>query len=173
MKGYIAFVESLSKQIDLHELVGIYGGGIENIDYASNKNKKLIDLSPLTPADRLKYQGKGRQITYADTQKIRKNIILTTQDGIDIYKVDSEYIRDNIYIDWTMGGHAYVYPNFIPENEIWLESTMNLEDTFTTAIHEITERREMKVNGKSYNNAHDLANLVEQEYRNKYGKNKF
>ena len=158
-----------SKKIDLKILAELKSGGVEKIDYAKNKDKKLIDLSPLDKKAKKDNGYRGDKITYAESQVFHKAPFLTTDDDVHIYKIDAEYVRDNIDIDYTMGGHGYVYPNYIPENEVWIEDTMDDEDIFTTAIHELTERREMKTKGVDYSTAHDTASAAEKKFRKELG----
>ena len=48
-----------------------------------------------------------------------KKVICETSDGIKVVEVDGNHIRDNIYVDYVLGGHHYVY-DWIPEDEVWL-----------------------------------------------------
>lgn len=92
------------------------------------------------------------------------------QDGFNIFAVDGEWIRNNLSIIFGHGGHGYVH-EFIPLNEIWL-ATHHFEGCDcsnikkgqkvsqryfdSTAIHEITEFKEMK-KGVTYWRAHQIA----------------
>jgi SPP1 gp7 family putative phage head morphogenesis protein len=79
--------------------------------------------------------------------------------------VDGDEVRDKNFIDFTMGGHHYVY-DFIPENEIWIEQDQVDEDILATECHEFAERLTMKYLGLDYDTAHtDFANKVEIAYR--------
>ena len=44
---------------------------------------------------------------------------LDSDGGINVFLVDGEYVRDNVTIEFALGGHHYVYDQ-IPENEISL-----------------------------------------------------
>ena len=82
--------------------------------------------------------------------------------NIRVYTVSGEWIRntyanesigDRKGIDFTMGGHYYVYWKIIPKNEIWVEETLQPMDRKATILHEMTERRIMSM-GKEYDETH-------------------
>jgi hypothetical protein len=64
-------------------------------------------------------------------------------------------------INFTMGGHHYVYPNMISEDEIFLDNCMDKDNVIATSIHEFVERVFMKFYGLDYEDAHDFSNRVE------------
>ena len=93
------------------------------------------------------------------------------QDGLKIYAVDGEWVRNNISVIFGHGGHGYVH-EFIPNDEIWIgtrhfegcdcenlvkkEQKVSQKYFDSTVIHEITEFKEMK-KGRSYWKAHQIA----------------
>jgi hypothetical protein len=83
---------------------------------------------------------------------------------VQVYFVDGSYVRDNIDLNFTQGGHHYVY-DWIPDTEIWLDSSNRNEYQFIL-LHELRERNRM-LGGLSYYFAHDDANTIEQQARNK------
>lgn len=85
-------------------------------------------------------------------------------DGTKIYFVDGQYIRNNFFVDFTMGGHGYRY-KFIPKNEIWFEDMLKDEDDIMDLIHEIIEYILMKYQNEPYNKAHPKAANVEDILR--------
>lgn len=82
-----------------------------------------------------------------------------------IWLVDGKKVRDHILINFTMGGHHYIY-NHIPENEIWIDDN-NYKERAATIVHEVDERNKMKFKKLSYSKAHKLANRKEKEFRKK------
>jgi len=64
-------------------------------------------------------------------------------------------------INFTMGGHHYVYPELIPEDTIFIDDRMNKDNVIATLIHEYVERLFMKFYGLKYNDAHNLSNEIE------------
>ena len=105
------------------------------------------------------------------------------QEGLKIFKVDGEWVKNNICTYFDHGGHAFVY-EFIPVNEIWINSNHYYKKDFpvstcgcktktknqkisknffeSTVVHELVEFKEMK-KGKNYWTAHQLALRAEIE----------
>lgn len=81
------------------------------------------------------------------------------------YIVNGERVRNEIDIDFTMGGSSARYL-YVPLNEIWLDGNMNALDATATLLHEYSEYLSM-MDGKSYEAAHDLASADEQFLRDK------
>ncbi len=98
-----------------------------------------------------------------DTTKLWDNIVVKLVDGASI--------RNNKNVEFTMGGHHYIY-DFIPENEIWIDQDMQEEDIIATSIHEFTERAIMKYNYIDYDDAHDVASAAEKVIRKAGGYHK-
>ena len=85
------------------------------------------------------------------------------KDTIYIYEVDGTEIRNHIDTDFTEGGHGYRY-DYIPKDEVWIESEKDRE---ATLIHEVVERlvtKDLKID--DYEEAHDdFALPMEQLFR--------
>lgn len=84
-------------------------------------------------------------------------------EGVAIYLVDGQYVRDNISADFTMGGHDKVYP-FIPPGEVWVEKSIAPEEIEYIILHELDERDSMG-EGLSYEDAHEKATQYESLVR--------
>jgi hypothetical protein len=84
--------------------------------------------------------------------------------GLSIYLVSGERIRDEIDIDFTMGGNEAVY-SYVPTGEIWLDDAMHVLDRSATALHELVERDLMLHHGMDYDRAHDAASARERAFR--------
>lgn len=80
-----------------------------------------------------------------------------------IFEVDGEWIRNNVYAWFGIGGHGRVHL-FIPNNEIWIEPIRNCEYTARTIIHEI---KEYKLMGKKLPFYHAHLSSLTEELRNK------
>lgn len=81
-------------------------------------------------------------------------------DGIKVYIVKAREIRDAYYVDFTEGGHSYVY-GFIPKDEIWIGDDVYSSEWNYVLLHEYTERDNMKNKRWSYDKAHEKASEVE------------
>ena len=91
---------------------------------------------------------------------------LDSDGGINVFLVDGEYVRDNITIEFALGGHHYVYDQ-IPENEIWIEPTEHTRDFEDNLAHECYERKLMKYEKMEYDEAHQKASTLERDRREK------
>ncbi|MDD5650635.1 MAG: C39 family peptidase [Candidatus Nanoarchaeia archaeon] len=85
-------------------------------------------------------------------------------DGTKIFIVDGDFIRDNIYVDFVLGGHGYVY-DFVPKDEIWVEQVQDHKDEQYNLTHEIIEYLLMKLCDKDYDSAHEFTAHVEDILR--------
>jgi len=88
------------------------------------------------------------------------------RNGLDIWIVNGPFIRRKITTEFVYGGSDRVY-NFIPEGEIWIDSSAEAVEAQFTIEHEITERTLLNDQGLSYDEAHKLAAEEEQEARDK------
>ncbi len=92
--------------------------------------------------------------------------IKVDSDEVTVFLVDGEYVRDNITIEFALGGHHYVYDQ-IPENEIWIEPTEHTRDFEDNLAHECYERKLMKYEDLAYEEAHQKASILERDKREK------
>lgn len=86
-------------------------------------------------------------------------------DGLTIYLVSGEQVRNEIDLDFTAGGNSGAYPGYVPKNEIWLDDALHVLDRIATIFHEIVERNLMLYQGIGYDRAHDTACKREIEFR--------
>lgn len=97
------------------------------------------------------------------------------QEGLRVFKVDGSWVRNNLSVVFGHGGHGFVH-EFIPLDEIWVSANHYGGSVFnscgcdisypeqpvsqaffdSTALHEITERKEME-RGVEYWPAHQTA----------------
>ena len=165
--GELHLIHKGDEKINFKDFEKVDAGGIEKIEYKDND--KIIDKSPLRKEAK-EANDRGKKIIYKQSQDFRKKLIATTKDGVKIYLIDADHVRDDIDIDYTMGGHAYVYPNYVPEDEVWIDEEMNKEDQYSTMVHETTERNEMRNRHLKYDKAHDDASAAEIKVRKKLEK---
>ncbi len=98
------------------------------------------------------------------------------QSGFAVYRVDGEWVGNNLSIIFGHGGHGLVH-EFIPHNEIWISThhpegcgckrvrkdrKMSQAYAESTTLHEIVEYKEMK-KGKGFWTAHNMALEAERE----------
>lgn len=77
-----------------------------------------------------------------------------------VWIVRSDVIRDLFYIDFTEGGHAFVYP-FVPLNEIWIDEDLTPHERPFVVLHELHERNLMAQHRYDYPRAHRSASTLE------------
>jgi len=94
---------------------------------------------------------------------IHKKLLGTTTEGLNVYRVDGRLVRSAFYIDFTEGGHDYVY-DYVPKDEVWLDDDLVVAELPFVAIHEIHERNLMK-RGWKYDDAHGSASTLEWTLR--------
>lgn len=105
-----------------------------------------------------------KEIVHIQIPKSIYKLKYRTEDGIKIFIVDGKRVREDYHMDFIAGGHYYRY-NFIPEDEIWIDDAMNIDEIEPTILHEITERTLMKEKNMGYEKAHSIANQKELEIR--------
>lgn len=99
-------------------------------------------------------------------KKIHKQLLKKySKDGIKVWIVDGDLVRDFFFIDFTEGGHDKVYP-FIPFGEIWIDDDLFPRERKFVVLHELHERNRM-FNGFAYSSAHREASRMEYTARRK------
>ena len=88
---------------------------------------------------------------------------LERRDKVTVWLVNGKYVREHFYLDFTQGGHGYVY-DFIPLNEVWIDDDLSTDERPYVIAHEFYERALMK-EGVTYDTAHTAANVVEKSAR--------
>ncbi|HEY4514826.1 MAG TPA: hypothetical protein VJJ22_01555 [Candidatus Paceibacterota bacterium] len=84
-----------------------------------------------------------------------------------IIYVDGSLVRKYLDPEFVMGGHNLVY-DYVPVDEIWIDTMEDSVDQKYTLLHEETELALMKT-GKSYDISHEYAIVTEKEARRKNG----
>jgi hypothetical protein len=96
--------------------------------------------------------------------KIEKRLWKVLSDGTKVFIVNGKQVRTVYKVDYTEGGHGYVY-GFIPKDEIWIDDDVIAAERPYILLHERTEREKMKDHGWLYNRAHAFAAEKEWEDR--------
>jgi hypothetical protein len=162
-----------------------FGGGKEAIDKRWDEEKKLeaeaeanlleARLARESLADMDAYDNMPEEITEKIPKGeppigLRKVEMPQYQAGrVKVYVVNGEYVRNNLDVDFTQGGHWKVYPEFIPKNEVWIDGSLDTFDRKATVLHELAEVRDMgSAIGKDeqYEDSHNnVANPLEIQAR--------
>ena len=88
------------------------------------------------------------------------------KSNINVYIVDGESVRNQHDVDFSEGGHGYVY-DYIPKNEIWIDNDISIKERSKILAHEFIERGLMKDKGFDYETAHKKATKIESALRKK------
>jgi len=94
---------------------------------------------------------------------VHLKIIGKVKDKIKIWTISGKTVRDSLDIDFTEGGHDYVY-SYVPKDEVWIDNDVTEKEKPYVILHELFERKLMK-KGYDYNNAHVKASEIEWKAR--------
>lgn len=81
--------------------------------------------------------------------------------GFGLFRVDGEWIRNNLDVTFGTGGHGLVH-TFIPMSEIWVDPVS--ENSYSIGFHEVLEFHSMLEEGMDYRSAHAKA-LKDQAFK--------
>jgi len=76
--------------------------------------------------------------------------------SVTVFLINAKIVRDSYKCDFALGGNHQVY-DWIPENEIWLDSNTHPSELPYVALHEFVERKHMLELGCLYERAHAVA----------------
>jgi hypothetical protein len=96
-------------------------------------------------------------------RRIHKRLLKTYSDGLKVWIVNGDLVRDLFFIDYTEGGHDKVY-RFVPKAEVWLDDDLTAGERRFVLLHEVHERRLM-AGGMDYYHAHRSASHIEYTCR--------
>jgi hypothetical protein len=98
--------------------------------------------------------------------ELKKELYVKELKGYDPVKVrivNGEVVRNLYFIDFTEGGHHFVY-KFVPTNEVWLDDDLAASEMDFILLHELHERFLMS-QGWIYDSAHRSSTLIEYKAR--------
>lgn len=100
-------------------------------------------------------------------KRIHKRLLKKYSKKIEVWIVNGKLVRDNLFIEFTEGGHDRVY-HFIPKNEIWIDDDLNKRELKFILLHELHERN-LILKGWPYDSkkrsAHRISSNLEYHYR--------
>lgn len=131
-----------------------YGKAIEEADCAERKERRRAgDLGRLTHH--------GRQLP--DSRDVHERLWKKLENGLSVWIVNGRLVRSVFDIDFTAGGHDYVY-EFVPENEIWIDNDIEESERGYVLLHELHERNRM-AQALPYSKAHAESSRIEYRCR--------
>lgn len=83
--------------------------------------------------------------------------------NVNVWIVDGRLVRSAFFVDFTEGGHDYVY-RFVPKNEIWIDNDLFEDERPYVLLHELHERALM-ASGWKYERAHEESSRIELRAR--------
>jgi hypothetical protein len=97
--------------------------------------------------------------TLPDLTEVHERLWKKLENGVSVWIVNGRLVRSVFDIDFTEGGHDYVY-KFVPENEVWIDNDIVEMERDYILLHELHERNLM-ARGILYNQAHAASSRLE------------
>ena len=94
-----------------------------------------------------------------DAAAVHERLWKRLESGISVWIVKGRLVRSVFDIDFTAGGHDYVY-EFVPENEVWIDDDIAEGERGYVLLHELHERNRM-AQGLPYSKAHAESSRLE------------
>jgi hypothetical protein len=131
-----------------------YDKALEEADRVERRERRRAgDVSRLT------HHGKD----LPDGREVHQRLWKKLQNSVSVWIVNGRLVRSVFDIDFTEGGHDYVY-EFVPENEVWIDDAIEEKERGYVLLHELHERNRMAT-GWAYNKAHAESSRLEYRCR--------
>lgn len=101
--------------------------------------------------------------TLPDGKNVHERLWQRLRSGLSVWIVSGRLVRSVFDIDFTEGGHDYVY-EFVPGNEVWIDDAIEEPERGYVLLHELHERNRM-AKGWPYNKAHTESSRLEYRCR--------
>ena len=148
------FIDHLLVEHRLMEKGRPYEEALVEADKAERKERRRAgDLSRLTNHGQKLPEGKDVHI------RLWKKL----KSGLSVWIVNGRLVRSIFDIDFTAGGHDYVY-EFVPEYEVWIDDDIGEAERGYVLLHELHERNRMAT-GWDYDKAHVESSQLEYRLR--------
>jgi hypothetical protein len=98
-----------------------------------------------------------------DAKDVHIRLWKKTKSGLSVWVVNGRLVRSVFDIDFTAGGHDYVY-EFVPQNEVWIDDDIGESERGVVLFHELHERNLM-AHGLNYDKAHAESSRLEYHLR--------
>ena len=108
--------------------------------------------------------GDSRKLTHSgrklpDGHDVHDRLWKKLESGLSVWIVNGRLVRSVFDIDFTAGGHDYVY-EFVPEKEISIDDAIIEQERAYVLLHELHERNRMS-EGWPYSKAHEESSRLE------------
>jgi hypothetical protein len=98
-----------------------------------------------------------------DGKDVHERLWKKLESGVSVWVVNGRLVRSVFDIDFTAGGHDYVY-EFVPGNEVWIDDAIVEPERGYVLLHELHERNRMST-GWPYSRAHAESSRLEYRCR--------
>jgi hypothetical protein len=98
-----------------------------------------------------------------DPKKFRVKLLKALESGVKVWLVNGCLVRSVLNIDFTQGGHEYVY-EFCPPDDVWIDNDLDWQERGFVILHELHERNRME-QGLPYSTAHAESSALELRCR--------
>ena len=148
------FIEHLLVEHRLMEKGASYGKALAEADRTERKERRRAgDVRKLTHNGKKLPEGKD----------VHERLWKKLENGISIWIVSGRLVRSVFDIDFTAGGHDYVY-EFVPDKEVWIDDDIEEFERGYVLLHELHERKRM-ADGIPYQKAHAESSRLEYHCR--------
>jgi hypothetical protein len=148
------FIDHLLVEHRLMQQGATYTKALISADQEERKERRRArDLSRLT--------NRGQKLP--DGKDVHVRLWKKLKNGLSVWVVNGRLVRSIFDIDFTAGGHDYVY-EFVPENEIWIDDDIEEIERGFILFHELHERNLMS-KGWIYDKAHIESSRLEYRLR--------
>lgn len=119
------------------------------------------ELAERKRAGDVKRMTKGGRLP--DAKEVHVRLWKKLESVVSVWIVDGRLVRSVFDVDFTEGGHDYVY-EFVPQNEVWIDNDLEEAERPYVLLHELHERNLM-AQGWDYDRAHEDSSKIEYHCR--------
>lgn len=147
------FIDHLLVEHRLMENGALYNQALEAADKLERiERRRASDIKKMTKGGNL-----------PNPEQVHARLWKKIEPSISVWIVDGRLVRSIFNIDFTEGGHDYVY-EFVPQNEVWIDNDLKEAERPYVLLHELHERNLMS-QGWDYNRAHADSSKIEYRCR--------
>ena len=148
------FIDHLLAEFSLMDKGVPYDKAITEADKIERKERRRS-------GDERKLTHHGRDLP--DGRDVHERLWKKLEGEVTVWIVNGRLVRSTFDIDFTAGGHDYVY-EFVPENEVWIDDAIIEQERPYVLLHELHERNRMSA-GWPYSKAHAESSHIEYRCR--------
>ena len=148
------FIDHLLVEHRLMEKGIPYEKALESADSTERRERRRAgDLRKLT----------SRGTKLPDGHDVHERLWKRLENGLTVWIVNGRLVRSVFDIDYTAGGHDFVY-EFVPQGEVWIDDAIEEAERPYVLLHELHERNRM-AGGWPYSKAHAESSRIEYHSR--------